>query len=302
MIIDDTGIPAGGGPLNRARTTEYSGAPFGRPGDVLPPLPSAMETAAVTYLRGADSITAAAMPPDLDVYCGYLPPSSFANLPDVEKTFPGKRYVGFTPSNISSGDCLDVEPGDASPAECPGFVLANPRPPHVVKPMIYASAGDVAACVDELSSAGISRARYFIFSAHWIGRHVCAPGICGYPQADQTQYANAPGYDSDVFAAYVFAPAVPAPLPGIPAGLRADPLSTICQVNVAWDEVTVAGVQHVTYQTQIERSADVNQWEPGPTIATDSPFATFANLSPRSKYRWRVSGGNWSEWQEITTP
>jgi len=310
--------------MNRTRTLEYSGAPFGRPGDKIissaAPSPALIQNldiaspgfgrltataaATVAYLRGADSITAPDMPAGLDVYCGYVAPSTFENMIAVLTAFPGKRYVAITPNNLSAGDCLDVEPGDADPSGCPGFVLANPRPPHTAKPMIYASAGDVQACLNTLSAAGVSRARHFIISAHWIGiEHVCAPAVCGYPQADATQYANAPGYDSDVFAAYVFAPPVPAPLPGIPGGLRSTALSTICQLNVAWDAISSAATDPVTYGWQIERSADVSQWELEQTGRTTGTVATIANLSPRSKYRWRVSGGiNWSGWQEITTP
>lgn len=178
---------------NRTRTLEYSGAPFGRPADKL--LPAGKKATAVTIVQGQDSISATGMSGGLFFYCGYGA-GSFTNFGEVTARFPGKKYISIVPF-VATGDCLDVEPGDAVPANCPSFVRDNPHPAHTAKPVIYTSAGDVQAVIDALSAAGIQRTAYIIWSAHWIGQHICSPASCGYPQADMTQYASNANFDSD---------------------------------------------------------------------------------------------------------
>jgi peptidoglycan hydrolase-like protein with peptidoglycan-binding domain len=85
--------------------------------------------------------------------------------------------------------------------------------------MIYTSAGDMQAVINAMSAAGITRSQYYLWSAHWIGQHICSPASCGFPSADGTQYASNNSYDSDVFYAYVF-PGAPVPVnPSLPLSL-----------------------------------------------------------------------------------
>jgi hypothetical protein len=125
--------------------------------------------------------------------------------------------VSITPNGANGARCLDVEPGDATPAACPGFYrnsLHNGGQNDAGKPMIYTSAGDLQAVINAMSGAGIARSEYLLWSAHWIGQHICAPNSCGYPASDATQYASNSSYDSDVFYSYCFGPGtVPSPWP-----------------------------------------------------------------------------------------
>ncbi len=190
---------------------EYSGQPFGRPN---PKFLSkswrvkhnvfASRSAGGTLL-GQDSVGVTAMSPGLAVYCGYeagtlgYASGGYTTMPQVYSVWPGKKYLSV------GRDAIDIEPGLASPGDGPGFVRGA-KPPHTSKPVVYCSAGDLGAVIGALQGAGIPRSAYFLWSAHWIGEHICGPSSCGYPQCDGTQYDSNNSFDSDVFSAYMFGP------------------------------------------------------------------------------------------------
>jgi hypothetical protein len=155
----------------------------------------------------------------LPVYAGYYN-GTFANLTGIAQWVgPNAIIVGVSPNGANGARCIDVEPGDATPSACPAFYHnSNHGGPGYGqndngKPIIYTSAGDIQSVINEMSAAGISRSSYLIWSAHWIGYHICGPGICGYPQADACQYADNGFVDSDVWYSYCFAPVVAPPTP-----------------------------------------------------------------------------------------
>jgi hypothetical protein len=197
------------------RELEYSGAPFGRPKSPLFSkswriqhgilIPKDLFAAAQPVLYGQDSIAVTSMQSGLAVYCGYeagapgYASGGYTTMGSVYAVWPGRKYLSV------GRDCIDIEPGLASPGDGPGFVR-NAAPPHTTKPVVYCSAGDGQAVIDTLSRAGIPRSSYWYWSAHYAGLHICGPASCGYPQADATQYAAGQYYDSDVFSAYMFGP------------------------------------------------------------------------------------------------
>ena len=81
------------------------------------------------------------------------------------------------------------------------------------KPMVYCSAGDSQAVINAVAAKGIARADWDLWSAHWIGQHICSPSACGYPQADATQYMDGSSCDFDEFYAYCFGSTPPPPPP-----------------------------------------------------------------------------------------
>lgn len=89
-------------------------------------------------------------------------------------------------------DVYDIEPGGGVVSQAPAHYyrwIANRAHMHTAKPVLYTMASTVQAVINEMSAAGISRDKYLIWSAH-VGRgaHLCAPNVCGYPQADGTQW------------------------------------------------------------------------------------------------------------------
>jgi hypothetical protein len=136
----------------------------------------------------------------LKVYAGYGR-GSYTNMASVKARFPGSKYVSVSPYVTTGVDCLDVEPGDAVPADAPAFVRGW-TPVNTTKPVIYANAYSMPSVVSSLSKAGIARSQYFLWVAEWDqSPHI--PG--GY---DAKQYWSTSGYDADSFNDYMFGPPV----------------------------------------------------------------------------------------------
>lgn len=200
---------------------DYSGSKFGVPNPValtkswqvskglrkssLTPL----AVGAITTLAGQDSTSAASCTRGLPVYAGYYN-GTFANLNSFRADFPAAIILSITPNGIKGARCIDCEPGDATVAGAANFVAANLPDTSAGgrndggKPMVYCSAGDSQAVVNAVAAKGIARDQWILWSAHWIGQHICSPGGCGYPQADGTQYASNNSFDSDLFYSYCF--------------------------------------------------------------------------------------------------
>ena len=170
-----------------------------------------VKPASASYLTMYDDVTPSAMPRGGDVYAGYYD-GSFANMSSIRRDFPGKYYLEISPYGTNGAECIDIENGDATPSDGPAF-FRNRSHGNAVKPWFYGSASVLTAIEDALSSAGIHRSEYFLWSAHYIGFHFCGPNSCGYgrSQADATQYATG-NYDVSVVQPYCFAKS-PAPSP-----------------------------------------------------------------------------------------
>jgi hypothetical protein len=202
---------------------DYAGGTFGRPEAALFSKSwrvkhgGRKDTVTATLL-GQDSVGVSSLQPGYPVYAGYAY-GPFNNWSALVARFPTAKLVSISPVVETSERVavLDVEPGNATPANAPSFVKLG-KAGIVNKPTIYCSAGDISAVVDACSNAGISRNSYYVWSAHWIGEHICGPATCGYPQADACQYASNNAYDSDVWTTSMFTstpvpPPPPSPYP-----------------------------------------------------------------------------------------
>jgi peptidoglycan hydrolase-like protein with peptidoglycan-binding domain len=203
---------------------EYTGQPFGRPNPLLltkswrlqknllgHATRDAAAMGATTTLLGQDAVTVQLLTGGLPVYAGYCY-GTYANMGALLNRFGNSaKLVSITPVVQSQvpANCLDIEPGDAVPGDAPRF-QAQHNHGGIAKPVYYTSAGDLRAVINALSRAGYSRSEYFLWSAHWIGKHICSLSGCGYPQADATQYGSNNEFDSDIFYAYVFGAVEPA--------------------------------------------------------------------------------------------
>lgn len=149
-----------------------------------------------TVLSGQDSVSPGGMQSGKDVYGGYGA-GGFEDYEEVKRDFPGKLYISVAPFVVSGVDCLDIETGDAVPADGPAFV----RGWHKVNtnlPMIYANMSTMPAVKEALDAANLPRSAYYLWVAEWDG----SPDIpAGY---DGIQYSTASGYDGDAFYAYMW--------------------------------------------------------------------------------------------------
>lgn len=102
--------------------------------------------------------------------------------------FPNAKHLTITVSAGVRARTLDVETGDATAGQAPGWYHGRADRSHG-KPVLYASASNVASVIQAMQASGVSRTSYLIWSAHiGEGEHICGPHTCGFPQADGTQW------------------------------------------------------------------------------------------------------------------
>ena len=139
-----------------------------------------------------DSVSVQNIPHDAKAAAYYVN-GLYANEAEVKRQAPNAKYTSITVNTSAVADVLDVEVGDATIADCPGwyrkFKAARPKQ----KPIFYTSASNVDALVTTLKAAGITRDKYLIWTAHYIGPHFCGEG-CEYAKSagkvDATQYTT----------------------------------------------------------------------------------------------------------------
>jgi hypothetical protein len=101
---------------------------------------------------------------------------------------PGTKLVSISVFG-NPADCIDVEPGDATNNQGAAWARGRIDGGHW-KPIVYTSASNVAAMTNALHAAGVRRDQVRLWSAHYTTRHICSPSVCGFPQADGTQWTD----------------------------------------------------------------------------------------------------------------
>jgi hypothetical protein len=87
--------------------------------------------------------------------------------------------------------CLDVEAGDATVGDAPRW-YARQVAVGVWRPCFYAGASTMDSLIATLEQARIARSSVRLWSAHYSGEHICAPGSCGMTSTamDATQWTD----------------------------------------------------------------------------------------------------------------
>jgi hypothetical protein len=141
----------------------------------------------------------------------------------------GIRVLSIAPFASADAQCLDIEAGDASPAQAPAWVRRQ-HARGVGRPVLYASASMMGAVRAMIRNAGIPRDSIRLWSAHYNGQpHICGPETCAYPSCpavDGTQWADSlAGHviDQSVLADDFFTTAAAPAQPAAPAFLE-DPM------------------------------------------------------------------------------
>lgn len=124
------------------------------------------ELAYVSALRPLkDSTNWQAIPADTPIVAGYVPPSSFAWPPAAWAKFANSIQVRITPSASVSGrgiQVLDVETGDATPGQVPGWVNASRAAGQ--EPTTYMNSSNWAAVIDACNGAGVAVPQFWVAS------------------------------------------------------------------------------------------------------------------------------------------
>jgi hypothetical protein len=133
-----------------------------------------------------DSVTAAAIPTSAAVVAGYcdqirLPPWSaadWARFPNAIKVRIAKKPT------TNDGHVLDVETGDATPAQAPGWVRL--RRAAGGDPTIYCNASALAGVQAAFTAAGVPQPHYWI--AQWDGNATLPAGVVAKQYQSNAQY------------------------------------------------------------------------------------------------------------------
>lgn len=143
----------------------------------------------------------------------------------------GIRVLSVAVNSAHDAMCLDIETGDATPAEAPAWVRRQ-HARGVKRPVLYSSASVMGAVRAVIREAGIQRDAVRLWSAHYTGQpHICGPSSCAYPgcpPCDATQWLDSlagHNIDQSVLADDFFGAAA-SPLPVAPDLLEGPMLLT----------------------------------------------------------------------------
>lgn len=116
----------------------------------------------------------------------------WVTAPVLAHRFPHARLLTIATSPAHDADCLDIEGGDAAPADAAGW-FTRQRGRGAARPCLYASVGLMQAeVIPVLQAASIERPLVRLWTAHYAGLHVCAHDTCGELSipADGTQWTD----------------------------------------------------------------------------------------------------------------
>ena len=137
-----------------------------------------------------DSVTPSAIPTNAAAAACYVN-GSFANCTAIKLRTPHAKHLTISVNASTDADCLDVETGDATPAQAPGWV----RKQHargVKRPVVYANTSTMPQVIEVLTNNGIKRSEYLVWTAHYTGVAHIEPG------SDATQYEEDRARDLDL--------------------------------------------------------------------------------------------------------
>lgn len=154
-----------------------------------------------------DAVTPGNIPPTATMVAGYVD-GLYRNVAEMRTRFPHAQLVGIAvSSHTNDGQVLDVERGDATPDEAPGWVTMR-RAAHV-DPTIYCNSSTWPAVRQAFHGAAVPEPHYWI--AEWDGAPTIPAG------AVAKQHSDAGPFDVSSVAPYwPGVDPVPAPTPAPP--------------------------------------------------------------------------------------
>src|SRR5579862_72760 len=107
----------------------------------------------MTALFMFDDVDVHQMPAGAYAYAGYLD-GKYANFAQVKAANPTAHLVGIVVRASDDGDALDVEPGDATMSQAPGWVTRQ-HARSAARPIVYVSAANAQSMISTLTAARI---------------------------------------------------------------------------------------------------------------------------------------------------
>jgi hypothetical protein len=192
-----------------------------------------------------DSVTPGSIPASATMVAGYAD-GKYANLTAMRARFPHARVVSIAVRYTTRAQVLDVETGDATPAQAVLWCTQTMADTANGELTVYCNTSTWPQVRAAFKTAGVSEPQYWI--AHY-------DNIAALPAgAIAKQYQNTAGWDRSVVADHW--PGID-PDPEDPVALTADEIKQIAAASAAatWayqvDDATRAGVQYVTTKAQL---------------------------------------------------
>lgn len=168
--------------LNARRRRELAKLEHRKPPTPPKPNPPKPKPPAPARFTMYDSTNVGNIPSDAEAVAGYVN-GAFANFDELVRRFPHAKHLSITVNSSGDADCLDIENGDATPADAPGWVRRQ-HARGLKRPVVYANTSTIGVVVDALTRNGIKRDEYLVWTAHYTGVPHIEPG------SDATQWED----------------------------------------------------------------------------------------------------------------
>ena len=209
--------------------------------------------------RCADSVTPANLPAGFDLYGGY-DDGLYNNINAIKAMYPTKTVIHFTVfASDNFGDCLDVENGDATPAQAPGWIKMRRAAGHG-GPLVYCSEAAWSQVRQAFQSAGVPEPGY------WIAGYPGSVGDALYPGSIAHQWVDYGPYDESIVVDY---------LPGI------DPPPSGGDVPLPTDVVATWSVPGTDGAAYFDLHADGGLFAYGGAVPTELEYVACGNDGSR---------------------
>jgi hypothetical protein len=162
----------------------------------------------MTYVM-FDTVTVASVPSfantAADAVAGYID-GRYADMGALSAAFPKAHHLSIAVRSSDVADCLDIETGDATPAEA-AFWVRMAQAHHVWRPCLYADRSTMPQVIANLKAHGIARSAVRLWVADWtFTPHVPA----GYDACQWTDRALGRNLDESLCLETFFAQTKPA--------------------------------------------------------------------------------------------
>jgi hypothetical protein len=253
-----------------------------------------------------DSINASSIPvAGTEIAAGYID-GRFNDWSALAARFPNINRVSIDVNGSNPGASVrDWETGDKA-GNLEQWVVDHNTRTGKKDAVVYCNRSTIAE-VRQLTGSQILNKDYYLWIATLDGT-IYGPSNLAGVIACQYETVNGAYDQSDVWETPAVSwtvprkPAVdpaPVPLPGIPTNLQATSVVSAVTLSASW-EGTASRLSAAPWEFQLELLTSKG-WQ---LVQQQNLAATSIRIAvaPNSTYRYRVSGGNWSEWVTITTP
>jgi hypothetical protein len=212
-----------------------------------------------------DSTTATDIPIDAAAVAGYVNGEFTWSAEDWAR-FLAASKLGIDVTNAGAGGCLDIEQGDATIEDAPGWVN-NRHANKIERPWLYVNRDNWAALVNLIEAAGlVGTVGYWV--ADWTGEpHSLELG--DGTKADAVQYANpaTSGGHFDLSTIYGPLPAV-----GAPAGAGGTTPSPPAPAPTQEGDVNVPTIQNGSKGGPVKAAQSILNGKAGARLVLDGDF------------------------------